>query len=255
MNVNDKPVVELSSGNLDAVIFDMDGVVTRTASVHAAAWKRLFDDLLAARTPPGESFQPFDIGTDYARYVDGKPRYDGVADFLASRGITLPYGSPSDPPEEASVCGLGNRKDVYFWQLAEEGGVEAFQSTVELIRRLKAAGIKVGVFSASKNAQAVLSAANVRDLFDEKVDGVDAEELDIPGKPHPAMLLELARRLGTEPNKTAVVEDAMAGVRAGRDGGFALVIGVNRSPTPGRLIESGANIEVADLGEIGLAAG
>ena len=255
MNRNDKPVVEISRKDLDAVIFDMDGVVTRTASLHAAAWKRLFDDFLASRTPPGEYFEPFGLETDYLRYVDGKPRYDGVADFLASRGITTPYGNPADPPDEATVSGLGNRKDIYFWQLVEEEGVEAFESTVELIRRLKTTGIRVGIFSASKNAQTVLSAANVLDLFDAKVDGEDAEELGIPGKPQPAMLLELTRRLRAKPERTAVVEDAIAGVQAGRAGGFTLVIGVNRTPTRGRLIESGADIEVADLSEVGVADG
>ena len=255
MNGDAKLAVALSRDNLDAVIFDMDGVVTRTASLHAAAWKQLFDNLLAARTPREESFQPFDIETDYQRYVDGKSRYDGVADFLASRGITVPYGSPTDRPEEATVRGLGNRKDIYFWQMVEKEGVEVFDSTVVLIRNLKAAGIRTGIFSASRNAQAVLSAAKVLSLFDAKVDGIDADELGIPGKPDPAMLLELTRRLGATPERTAVVEDAIAGVRAGRDGGFALVIGVNRSPTPGRLLESGADVEVADLSEVGLAEG
>jgi alpha,alpha-trehalase len=242
---------DLSRDGIDAVIFDMDGVVTRTATLHAAAWKRLFDDFLKARLAPAEALRPFDV-EDYRRYVDGKPRYDGVSSFLASRGITLPYGTPGDPPEEATVSGLGNRKDIYFWQLVEEKGVEAFESTVELIRRLRAAGIKTGIFSASRNAESILSAANVLTLFDAKVDGADADELGIPGKPHPATLLELARRLGVAPSRIAVVEDAIAGVQAGRAGGFAIVIGVNRSAASGELVKNGADFEVADLGELRL---
>jgi alpha,alpha-trehalase len=242
---------KLSKDRFDAVIFDMDGVITKTATLHATAWKELFDAVLETRLRPGEPWRPFDIEEDYRRYVDGKPRYDGVISFLASRGIGLPYGNPSDPPTTLTVCGLGNRKNVYFWRLVEKRGVEAFASTVDLIHDLKAVGIKVGVFSASGNAESILNAAQVLALFDAKVDGTDAEHLELPGKPHPAMLLELTRRLGSVPSRTAVVEDAIAGVQAGHAGGFALVIGVNRSGIPGRLVESGANIEVSDLKEVG----
>lgn len=244
------PVAEITIAGLDAIIFDMDGVVTRTATLHAAAWKRLFDDFLGARAGAGLRFQRFDIESDYRRYVDGKPRYDGVADFLTSRGIGLPRGDETDPPDAETVCGLGNRKDDYFWDLVKQRGVEAFPSTVGFIRRLRRAGVKTGIFSASRNAGAVLTAAGVLDLFDAKVDGEDADELRIPGKPHPAMLLELASRLRVTPDRTAVVEDAIAGVEAGRAGGFALVIGVNRSPTPGRLLGAGADLEVTDLSEV-----
>ena len=244
--------VELARSRLDAVIFDVDGVVTRTASVHAAAWKELFDAFLRSRLAAGEALRPFDAEEDYRRYVDGKPRYDGVESFLASRGISLPRGEPGDPPEAETVCGLGNRKDAYFWRLVERDGVAPFETTVDLVRRLRAAGVKTGVFSASRNAEAVLAAAGVRDLFDAKVDGRDAEELGLAGKPDPAMLLELARRLGVAPERTAVVEDAIAGVEAGRAGGFALVIGVNRSAKPGRLLASGAGVAVADLSEVGV---
>jgi len=244
--------VELARSRLDAVIFDVDGVVTRTASVHAAAWKELFDAFLRSRLAAGGGFRSFDAEEDYRRYVDGRPRYDGVESFLASRGISLARGEPGDPPEAETVCGLGNRKDAYFWQLVERDGVAPFETTVDLVRRLRAAGVKTGVFSASRNAEAVLAAAGVRDLFDAKVDGRDAEELGLAGKPDPAMLLELARRLGVAPERTAVVEDAIAGVEAGRAGGFALVIGVNRSAKPGRLLASGAGVEVADLSEVGV---
>ncbi len=246
-------VVKLPIAKLDAVIFDMDGVVTRTETLHAAAWKQLFDEFLASRATPGQPFRPFDIQTDYRQYVDGKPRYDGVADFLASRGITLPYGSPSDPPSASTVCGLGNRKDGYFWQLVKERGVEVYESTIRLIYALRQAGIKTGIFSASRNAQAILSAAGVTDLFDARVDGLVADELKLPGKPNPAMLLELARRLGATPQRTAVVEDAIAGVQAGHAGGFVLVIGVNRSGPSGRLRQNGADVEVPDLADVTLA--
>lgn len=245
--------LELHGSELDAVIFDMDGVVTQTATLHAAAWKQLFDDFLGARLPADDSAIPFSE-EDYLRYVDGKPRYDGVASFLASRGTTVPYGDPSDAPTEATVCGLGNRKDIYFWQLVEERGVEPFPSTVALIQDLKSAGVKAGIFSASRNAKAILSAAGVLDLFDARVDGEVADELGLPGKPEPDMLLELTKRLEATPLRTAVVEDATAGVQAGRAGGFALVIGVNRSSTQGRLLGSGAHVEVADLSEVRVAS-
>jgi alpha,alpha-trehalase len=247
----EQPAIKLSNRDLDAVIFDMDGVVTQTATLHAAAWKQLFDRFLQNRLTPGEALKPF-TDEDYLRYVDGKPRYDGVISFLASRGVELPYGDPSDPPTEATVCGLGNGKDSYFRELVEKRGVEAFASTVDLIHGLKAAGLKTGIFSASRNAEAILSAAGVLNLFDARVDGNVARELGLPGKPDPATLLELTRRLGATSARTAVVEDAIAGVQAGRRGGFALVIGVNRSSTSGRLLDSGANVEVADLAEVRL---
>jgi alpha,alpha-trehalase len=245
----ERTVVELSKNDYDAVIFDMDGVVTRTATLHAAAWKKLFDDFLEARLAPGASPRPF-TDQDYLRYVDGKPRYDGVVSFLASRQIELPYGDLSDPPTKETVCGLGNRKDGYFWQAVRERGVEVFQSTIDLVHTLKALGFTTGIFTASSNAAPVLSTAGVLDLFDAMVDGLVARELKLPGKPDPSTLLELTKRLGVTPQRTAVVEDAIAGVEAGRDGGFALVIGVNRSSAPGRLLDHGAHVEVADLKEV-----
>lgn len=246
-------VVWLLPRTLDAVIFDMDGVVTRTAVLHAAAWKQLFDEFLKARAGKRGSFRPFDIEADYQRYVDGKPRYDGVASFVASRGISLPYGRPDDPPNAETVCGLGNRKDDFFHQMLKRKGVDVYESTVRLIRRLKGAGIKTGIFSASRNAGPILAAARIDHLFDAKVDGVDAEGLRLPGKPSPQTLLELARRLGASPARTAVVEDAIAGVQAGRAGDFALVIGVNRSGKPGTLLVNGADVEVSDLSQVELS--
>lgn len=248
------PAVTISRQDFDAVIFDMDGVVTDTARVHAAAWKQLFDDYLRRRAQrEGAPFLPFDLDHDYRRYVDGKPRYDGVAAFLASRGITIPFGDPNDPPDAETACGLGNRKNQYFMQRLEAEGVEAFPSTVALIRHLRAAGVKIGIFSASKNCEEVLRAAGVRELFDVKVDGLDAEQQGLPGKPHPAMLLEAARRLAVTPERAVIVEDAIAGVQAGRAGGFGMVIGVNRSGEPGVLRAHGATVEVTDLAEVAFA--
>ena len=239
---------------LDAVIFDMDGVVTATATVHAAAWKRLFDEFLvddAARR--GVAFVPFDDHADYDRYVDGRNRYDGVRGFLASRGIDLPDGGPSDPIDRETACGLGNRKDAYFHEELRGPGAHSYPGTVGLIRSLRAAGVRTGLVTASKNADDILTAAGVVDLFDVKVDGVDAARFHLAGKPDPAMFLEAARRLGVEPARAAVVEDALAGVEAGARGGFALVVGVARHGQDEALRQAGADIVVSDLSELPLA--
>lgn len=229
----------------------MDGVITDTASVHAAAWKRLFDDFLRGRSEQeGEPFVPFDADADYRRYVDGRARYDGVREFLASRGISLHEGDPSDPPDRETVCGLGNRKNEYFLTHLREQGAEPFPSTVALVRDLLAAGLGTAAVSASRNMQEVLDAAGVRELFEVGVDGRTSEELGLPGKPDPAMFLEAARRLGVEPARAAVVEDALAGVEAGRRGGFGLVIGVARTGRPGALADAGADVVVNDLREL-----
>ena len=242
-----------SFGGIAAVIFDMDGVVTDTASVHAAAWKRLFDEYLEGRSQrTGEPFQPFDPDVDYRLYVDGKKRYDGVRSFIASRGITLSEGDPSDAPDAETVCGLGNRKDRYFRAHLEEHGARAYPSTVVLIEDLRARGIRTAIVSASRNVGDVLEAAGVRGRFDVKVDGVDADELSLRGKPDPATFLEAARRLGIGPARAAVVEDALAGVQAGSAGGFALVIGVDRVGRPDALLEAGADVVVTDLAELRL---
>ncbi|HEX9313080.1 MAG TPA: trehalose-phosphatase [Actinomycetota bacterium] len=238
---------------IDAVVFDMDGVVTDTAIVHAAAWKRLFDQYLeecARRT--GQPQAPFDQDSDYRRYVDGKPRYDGVRSFLQSRGITIPEGDSSDPPDRETVCGLGNRKDQYFLEELRRGGARAFPSTVELVRELTEAGVRTSVVSASRNMDLVLESAGVAGLFSVRVSGVDADELGLPGKPDPAIFLEAARRLGTDPARTAVVEDALAGVEAGRRGGFGLVVGIDRTGQGRALIEAGADVVVSDLAELRL---
>jgi alpha,alpha-trehalase len=191
----------------DAVLFDLDGVITDTASIHQAAWARLFDEYLAQRpAAPGENHEPF-TPHDYRHFIDGKPRYDGVRDFLASRGVTLPRGEASDAPSAATLCGLGNRKQELFAARIADG-VPVFESSVALVRRLRDAGVRVAVFSASRNCRAVLASAGIEGLFDARVDGVVAEELGLPGKPDPAMLVEAARLLGVRPGRTAVVEDS-----------------------------------------------
>jgi trehalose-phosphatase len=236
---------------VDAAIFDMDGVVTDTAAVHAAAWKQLFDSFLEARAQrTGEPFVPFDTVDDYRPHVDGKPRYDGVRDFLASRGISLPEGDPEDPPDRETVCGLGNRKNRAFLDRLERDGARAYESTVALVEQLKSDGMGVAVISASENMSEVLDAAGLSGLFDARVDGRDATRLNLPGKPDPAVFTEAARLLDVDPARTAVVEDAIAGVDAGRRGTFGLVVGVDRTGHPDALRQAGADLVVPDLGEL-----
>ncbi|HET7486966.1 MAG TPA: beta-phosphoglucomutase family hydrolase [Acidimicrobiales bacterium] len=237
---------------LDAVIFDMDGVVTETATVHAAAWKQLFDGYLAERSRRnGEPFVPFDVAADYPAYVDGKNRYDGVASFLDSRRIALPWGDPSDPPGAGTVCGLGNRKDRLFLDRLAAEGATAFPSTVALLHELRGDGVRSALVTASRNADQVLEAAGVAGLFDARVDGVVAADLHLPGKPDPATFVEAARRLGVDRRRAAVVEDALAGVAAAAAGHFALVVGVARTGDPEALRRAGADVVVSDLAELG----
>jgi alpha,alpha-trehalase len=261
--------VTIARSRFDAVVFDLDGVVTQTSAVHAAAWKRLFDAFLAGRAAhedvprtgshpadlsAADPLRPFDPEADYARYVDGKPRYDGVRDFLASRGIELPMGDPSDPPDAETVCGLGNRKNDLFNAEVREHGVETYPSTVELIHHLRNAGIRVGLMSSSKNTAMVLDVTGITDLFEVRVDGVVAAEVGLPGKPDPAMYLETARRLGVDAARSVVVEDALSGVEAGRRGGFGLVIGVDRLGQAAALAGAGADVVVDDLAEVSVSA-
>jgi alpha,alpha-trehalase len=249
-----RPVV-LAPRQFDAVLFDMDGVVTDTAQAHAAAWQRLFDEYLRTRADQrGEEFRPFDPDRDYRKYVDGKPRYDGVRDFLASRGVELPYGREDDDPDQETVCGLGNRKNRYFHAWLEENRVKTFPGTLAFVDALKRAGIRTAVFSSSRNAVAVLRNAGVLDLFDAKVDGDDMAELSLPGKPDPAILHEAASRLDVAPERAVVVEDASAGVEAGVRGGFALVIGVDRGDHGDALRAHGAQLVVHDMSDVTFAA-
>ncbi|MGZ4632616.1 MAG: HAD family hydrolase [Actinomycetes bacterium] len=240
----------ISPEHYDAVILDMDGVITDTASLHMQAWRHLFDGALAERGPrPGEDHRPF-TDDDYRHYVDGRPRYDGAGAFLASRGVELPWGDPADPESAASVCGLGNRKDTYFTQLVLHRGVQVFAGTVIFVRACRLAGLRTAVISASRNCAAVLAAGGVDSLFDVRVDGVRADELGLPGKPDPAIFLEAAREVAVPPGRAIVVEDAEAGVTAGRRGGFALVIGVDRTGNAEELLARGADRVVTDLSEV-----
>ena len=233
-----------------AIIFDTDGVVTRTATVHAAAWKTLFDGYLEDRAEAtGASFEPFD-DEDYARYVDGRARYDGVTAFLMSRGITLPHGDPSDPPDRETICGLGNQKNERFLAELRDHGVEPFESTLGLVRSLRRLGIRTAAVSASENCAAVLEAVGASELFDARVDGIDAAALGLAGKPDPALFLEAARRLAVPRDWAAVVEDALVGVEAGRRGGFGLVVGVDRTGHADALAACGADVVVSDLAEL-----
>ena len=245
----------LSLDRLEAVVFDTDGVLTDTASVHAAAWKRLFDEHLAQRAArPGEPFRAF-TEADYLRHVDGRPRYDGVAGFLASRDISLPWGDPSDPPDRETVCGLGNAKDRLFVAQLRDHGAQAFPTSVAFVRRLRERRLRMAVVSASRNMVAVLEAARLRELFDVEVDGVEADRLGLAGKPDPALFLEATRRLGVAPARAAVIEDALAGVEAGRRGRFRAVVGVDRGGQAAALVERGADVVVADLGKLALQGG
>ena len=244
-------LVPISSEQFSAVIFDLDGVVTRTAKVHAAAWKNMFDQYLRTRAESrGKKFQPFDIEEDYRLYVDGKPRSEGAKCFLESRNILLPYGKPDDPPEKETVCGLGRKKDLFFLDLLKKEGVETYESTVRLIRKLRSGRMHTAIVSSSRNCRHVLEAAGITKLFDAIVDGTDSSRLRLKGKPDPDVFLEAARRIGVEPENAIVFEDALAGVEAGRRGGFGFVIGVNRAGRPDALFKSGAHAVVSDLDRI-----
>lgn len=246
-----KERLHISNRQYDAVIFDMDGVITKTALVHAAAWKELFDAFLVHYGRKHQlSLKPFDSQTDYRLYIDGKPRFSGIRSFLESRNITIPEGSPADPPDAWTVQGLGKRKNSLFLERLRSRPVEVFASTVKLIHRLKEAGIKVAVISASRNANEVLRAAGVEDLFDARVDGLDAERLHLRGKPEPDVFCEAVHLLGTEPSRSIVIEDALAGVQAACAGDFALIIGLNRDNQEDLLKGHGADIVVNDLSEL-----
>jgi len=236
----------IDTKKIQAVLFDLDGVVTKTAKTHAAAWKELFDEYLQTK---GEA--PFSE-EDYRRYVDGRPRYDGVETFLQSRGIHLPRGTTEDSPEEETVCGLGNRKNRIFHKVLKEHGVECYESSIALIKKLRESGVKTAVVSSSKNSSTVLEAANITDLFDTSVDGLELERLSLSGKPEPDMFLEAAKRLGAEANRTIVVEDAISGVQAGKKGGF-IVIGVDRANIKEALSTAGADVVVSDLSLVDIA--
>lgn len=241
-----------SNYSFKAVIFDMDGVITKTALTHAAAWKKMFDEYLRKRkTEHGELFREFTHAGDYLPYVDGKPRYKGVADFLESRGIKIPYGDPSDAPGKETICGLGNRKNEAFNEVLANEGAEVYPSTVELLNQLKNAGIKLGVASSSKNCKPVLEAVNLLDMFDARVDGVVSAELGLHGKPEPDIFTTACDSFGVKYAEAIVVEDAVSGVQAGKKGKFGLTLGIARENNRKELEENGADIVVEDLEEIG----
>mgnify|MGYP006283207955 CR=1 FL=1 len=234
-----------------AVLFDLDGVLTDTAGIHAGCWKQVFDDYLRARAArTGAPCVEFDIARDYYDYVDGKPRYDGVRSFLASRDIVLPDGDPSDPPGTGTVCALGNRKNALVKQALARGGIEPYPDALRLLERLAGSGLRLAVVSSSKNTPAVLDAAGLAARFDTVVDGAVAAAAGLAGKPAPDTFIEAGRRVGVAPGQAVVVEDAIAGVEAGRNGRFGLVVGVARSGNADALAAAGADLVVADLDEL-----
>ena len=232
-------------------LFDLDGVLTKTAEVHSAAWKQMFDAYLEERAErTGTQFAPFDPVYDYDEYVDGKPRYEGVQSFLAARGIELPRGEPSDPPGAETVDGLGNRKNAILLRLIHERGVEPYEGSVRYVEAAREAGLRRAVVSSSTNCRDVLAAAGIEDLFEVRIDGVVAEREHLRGKPAPDTFLAGARALGADAAEAAVFEDALAGVAAGRAGGFGFVVGVDRTGQAKALREHGADVVVTDLGEL-----
>jgi beta-phosphoglucomutase family hydrolase len=234
-----------------ACLFDLDGVLTQTAKVHAAAWKQMFDTYLRARAERnGDAFVEFDSHDDYDRYVDGLPRYDGVRGFLGSRGIELPEGEPDDPPGAETICGLGNLKNELVLKLIREQGVDAYEGSIRYVHAVRDAGLRRAVVSSSANCRDVLAAAGILDLFDEIVDGNVAQEQKLKGKPAPDTFLYAAEKFGLSAAEAVVFEDALAGVASGRAGGFGYVVGVDRVGQREELLERGADVVVDDLAEL-----
>jgi len=231
--------------NIDAALFDLDGVLTPTAEAHQRAWTKLFAAYLAQHCPD----EPY-TDADYFTYIDGKPRYDGVRSLLASRGLSLPYGEPTDDPDAATICGLGNRKNQAFAEVLAEEGVQPYPGSVALLDELADLGLQVAVVSSSANAPEVLRAAGLIDRFEVIVDGVIASVHGLPGKPAPDTYTFAANRLGVPPQRAVVVEDAVSGVKSGKAGGFGLVIGVDRGAGPEILLAAGADLVVSDLAEL-----
>jgi len=235
----------------DAVLFDLDGVITKTAIIHAACWKKMFDGYLSEHALlTGQPFIPFDIVTDYNRYVDGKLRQEGVHSFLESRGIYLPLGDPDTSDDQATIWGLGKRKDEMFMTVLKEKGVDVFSDGMALLRHVRLAGLKTAVVSSSKNCQAVLQSADIEKYFDVRVDGITVAHSELNGKPSPDAFLHAARLLGVSPGRSVVVEDAISGVQAGRRGDFGLVVGVARKGDAEALGKNGADIVVTDLNRL-----
>ena len=241
----------VSRDQYDAVLFDLDGVITDTANLHATCWKQTFDEYLQRRArQTGEPFRPFDVAADYLLYVDGKPRFDGVRDFLKSRGIELPDGSPEDSTDAETVCGLGNRKNDLVNDAIAEVGVVPYDGSVQFIHRLRRDGFRIAVVTSSQNCTAVLQAAKLDELFEVRVDGNVINAQQLAGKPAPDTFLLAAKLLGVEPKRTVVIEDAISGVQAGSDGDFGLVIGIARKNNAEELKRHGADLVVRDLDEL-----
>jgi alpha,alpha-trehalase len=246
-------MVTIDVGRFEAFIFDLDGVITQTASTHARAWKQLFDEFLARQTAQtGAAFVPFDLNADYRRYVDGKPRIAGVLSFLAARGIKVPMGKPGDQAQQGTAHGLASRKDHYFLEILAREGVQVFGPAVNILREARERGVRLAVASSSHHCAEILRVACLTALFDARVDGIDLDCLGMSGKPAPDMFLEAARRLGASPIRTVVFEDATAGIAAARAGDFGLVIGVGRDTHAAELLASGADQVVAGLREVRL---
>jgi beta-phosphoglucomutase family hydrolase len=237
--------------NFDAVIFDMDGVITKTAVVHSLAWKKMFDEYLLFREKEyKEPFQEFTHIGDYLPYVDGRPRYKGVEAFLISRGINIPFGAPEDEARKETICGLGNRKNECLNKVIVEDGVEVYESSIKLIRNLLDRNIKVGVATSSKNCVTILEKAGIINLFETRIDGIISAELGLKGKPEPDIFTTACDNLGAEYHRSVVIEDAVSGVQAGHKGNFGLTIGVARENNMYELKISGADLVVEDLSEI-----
>lgn len=237
----------------DAAVFDLDGVITFTARIHAEAWKELFDTYMREREKRfGESFREFDPDVDYRAYVDGKPRYDGVAAFLAARGIHLERGTPADPPDKETISGLGNRKNILFNAKVQKLAVEVDHEAVRFIRELRSIGVRVGLASSSKNAVSILRGVGLLDLFEAVVDGLVSERSGLRGKPEPDIFLTCLREMddSLDPKRAMVVEDAISGVQAGAAGGFGLVLGVDRGNETEELLQHGANWVIRSFREI-----
>lgn len=241
----------LQDKNIKALIFDLDGVVTQTARVHAQAWKRMFDAYLQKRgEKEGKHYEPLDIETDYREHIDGIPRYDGVRNFLESRGIRLPEGAPEDEEGQETVGGLGNLKNMYFQELVRQEGVDVYDDTIAWLKQQKQHGLRTAIISASKNCVDVLHAAGIAQLFEEHVDGLQASQLGLKGKPAPDVFLEAARRLGIAPQEVAVFEDARKGVQAAKAGGFGLVVGVDRTHDQAALKAGGADLVIQEFPKV-----
>jgi beta-phosphoglucomutase family hydrolase len=245
-----KKMTEKNKPAFDAVVFDLDGVITKTAKTHAAAWKKMFDEYLKEREK--EHNEPFKEFTqkDYLEYVDGKPRYKGVDSFLKSRGIELPWGNPDDEAGKETVCGLGNKKNDAFREVLKKDGAEVYPSTVELLKELKAAGVKLGVASSSKNCKAVLEVTALEKYFETRVDGVVSAKLGLNGKPEPDIFTTACEKMGISPENSIIVEDAVSGVQAGAKGNFGLTLGVAREGNSEELRKNGADVVVEDLEEV-----